>query len=195
MRKLQNGLTTLRRYFGLDDNPLRRRSDRLQSWLKLAVCGLFVVGLVVAGVVGQASYRRGLATEQRAELSYPVTGRVVSVVTWASDQSGGYVPASARVVWRDAAGRRHTDDVVTSAYRGEQVRLWIDRVGHPYPTRYSHTWTVLDAVASGLATAMIAAAGLLSLYLVVVLLIDRRRHSTWDREWLVVEPGWRRQEL
>lgn len=195
MSKVHTGLRGLRRRLGLDGNPMRRRSDRVQSWLKVAVCALFVTGLVVAGIVAHTSYRRGLAAVQRAGQTHQVTARVVSVVSWVSVQDGGYVPGSGRVVWSDAAGRRHTQDVVTSAYPGESVRLWVDRAGRASTARHSRTTAVLDAAASGLSTATIAVAGLFSAYLGAVLLIDRRRAATWDREWLMVEPGWRRQEL
>lgn len=195
MSNVQIWLTMLRRRMGVDDNPLCRRSDRVQTWLRLGVCALFIGGLVVAGIVGHTSYRRGLAAEQRAEQSHQVTARVVSVVSWASDQAGGYVPASTRVVWRDAAGRRHAEDVVAQAYAGESVRLWVDPDGRASPTRHTRTGTLVGAVVSGLSVATIVAAGLFSAYLAAILLIDRRREATWDREWLVVEPGWRRQEL
>lgn len=55
--------------------------------------------------------------------------------------------------------------------------------------------TVAWGIVSGLVTATIVAAGAVSGYLWAVLLIDRRRHAMWEREWLAVEPGWRRQEL
>jgi hypothetical protein len=195
MSNVQSRLTMLRRRLGVDDNPLRRRSDRVQTWLRLGVCALFVGGLVVAGIVGHSSYRHGLAAEQRAEQSHQVTAHVVSVVSWASDQAGGYVPASTRVVWHDAAGRRHTEDIVAQAYAGESVRVWVDPDGRASLTRHTHARTLAGAVVSGLSVATIAAAGLFSAYFAAVLLIDRRREATWDREWLVVEPGWRRQEL
>jgi hypothetical protein len=188
-------LARVRRWVGLDDNPLRRRSDRVQGWLRLAVCALFVVGLVVAGVVGHAFYLRGLAAEQQAGQTYQVTARVVAVVTWTPVEGGGLVPHAVRVVWSDAAGGWHRQDVVTRAYQGESVRLWVGRDGRASPTRYSHTRTVVGAVVGGLSAATIATAGLFSVYLAAVLLIDRRRQARWDRGWLAVEPGWRKQVM
>ncbi|MBO0827393.1 MAG: hypothetical protein J2P24_06385, partial [Streptosporangiales bacterium] len=61
--------------------------------------------------------------------------------------------------------------------------------------RHSHGQTVGAAVVSGLSTVVAVGSGLLAGQLGFALLVDRRRYALWEREWLVVEPGWRRQEL
>lgn len=187
-------LSVLRR-LGLDANPLRRRSDRLQSSLLVATAFLFLLGCVAGVLVGGSSYRGGLAAEQRAADGYHVSARIVSVTAWAAADGGGYMPASARVTWSDRRGGRHAQDVVVAGYPGQRVRLWVDAGGTASAKPYSHGKTVTWAVVSGAATVVLVAGGVLSGYLGLVLLIDRRRYALWEREWLVVEPGWRRQAL
>lgn len=185
--------STLRR-LGLESNPLRRRSDRVQSSLLIAMVFLFLLGCVGGVLVGRASYRDGLAAEQRAADGYRVSARVLST-TYQPMADGGYVPASARVTWTDPNGKRHTQNVAVTGHPGKHVTVWVDTAGMASPRPYSHTSTVTWAIVSGTLTVVLAAAGLLSAYLGLGLLIDRRRYARWEREWRLVEPGWRRQVL
>jgi hypothetical protein len=73
--------------------------------------------------------------------------------------------------------------------RGSTMPIWIDRQGAlTEPPR--HRTAGLDAAMVALLTTGGIGSVLFATHRLVVWRLDRRRLRTWEREWLMVEPGW-----
>ena len=189
----------LRRLLGLERNPLRRRTDRFQTWLRVATLVVGLVGLAVTGFAVQRTYATGSASQRETALvGYRTTGQVLSSSDPAVSPDGTIVRGTLRVAWRDHAGRQHTQLVVAPnerKARATSLPLWIDArerasAQPPHPGQSAAAATMAGILGTGL-TITVA----VILYMLVMLPVERRRLAEWQAEWSVVEPGWRRQVL
>lgn len=193
-----NRLARFTRGIRPDRNPVRRTSDKLETFLlagsvvAAAAAGPFVVP-AVAGA-SHAGAVRAQASERatRYEIKAGLTQR-------AADGGDGYSSAYhvlARAAWRAPDGT-HRSGVVTApggAPAGTPVTIWTDRHG-------DMTGPPLDAsqIASQSDLAGAAAAGgiavlLLSEAAVVRWVLERRRMRDWDADWAMTEPQWTRRQ-
>ncbi|MFJ8632381.1 hypothetical protein [Streptomyces sp. NPDC093568] len=171
-------------------NPLRRTSDKIESWL----CGLltlvFVLGLPAAalgaGLTAYGSSMRAVHTQsaQRQE----VTARLTADVKGSAEDA----KRQARVRWTDGNGtvRTGTTLVEPGTPRGTTLQVWVDRngtlTGPPMSTLNARTtgWLV-----GGMAAACVTA-GFFATRAGVRHLLDRGRYARWEAEWVLVEPLW-----
>ncbi|MGW7363521.1 Rv1733c family protein [Streptomyces sp. NPDC054841] len=174
-------------------NPLRRTSDRIESWFLLflmlvLVCGLPVAALS-AGLTAYASAMR-VVHVQSAERQ-EVTARLVSAAE--GTQSGARSAMQrAQVRWTgtDGSERTGTARVKSGTPKGATVRVWVDRDG----TIRSRPMTADGATAAGWlvgsVTAIAVATGVFGARAGMRLVLDRGRYAQWDTEWDLVEPSW-----
>jgi hypothetical protein len=184
----------LARRLGLDRNPLRRRSDRLESALLLVgallVAVAAAVGVAVGGHVAEAGLRRG-ATEQATrhrtvavlltDTAIP-TGRVATL---------GPVPATARASW-PAGGRTRTGTIDTrqGLAKGDTTTIWVDSRGRPVEPPANRADAVTDGAAAGFAVPVGTLLMVWIGWLVARWRLNRARYAVWDGDWSRVEPGW-----
>lgn len=194
-RRFPATLVRLVRRLGLDRNPMRRRSDRVQSWARIVAGALLLVGCLAAAMVGHTRYERRLAADGvDARSGYRVTGRVVSDAVIVSAPDGYPVRGTVRVAWRDRAGRHHGDwFVLRSDIR--TVPLWVGADGRASTTMPLGDRPAVAGASVGLLTLFAAAGGIGIAYLALVIVLTCRRLAEWQRQWASVEPGWRRQTL
>ncbi|MCC3766177.1 hypothetical protein [Streptomyces sp. UNOC14_S4] len=180
------------RFRPLADNPLRRRSDRCQSWL--GACLLLLLFPALLGVpllVAQdvyASQMRTLHTQsaQRQRITVRVTADAVT------DTSAGLSSQRAPVRWTDAEGtvRTGTADVPAGSVKGATVPVWVDDKGRPVKPPMTRD----DALAVSWSAACMTAAGLAAAYCgmraALVAVLNRQRYAQWEAEWEAVEPRW-----
>jgi len=196
-----NGMSGIRRRasrlaarMGLDGNPLRRRTDRLATWLaaQFLVVVLIAVPLAAIAAFGWAS--RSGAAELRAERAWRVVPAVLlrSVPVADSFAGGvfGYAWVPAR--WTAPDGRVRTGDIPVEVglRAGRKVSMWVDATGMPTDIPLTHR-----AVLARAATAAAVASILLLLVLSCLAcagrwLLDRRRLADWELAWAIVGPQW-----
>ncbi|MFE0456760.1 hypothetical protein ACFW2D_36855 [Streptomyces sp. NPDC058914] len=171
-------------------NPLRRTSDRFESWFRGLLMLVLALGLPVAALsAGTTAYESSMRTVQaqsadREEVTARLTSNVKGITTDGKQQ--------AQVRWTDDNGteRTGTTFVESGTPVGATVRLWAARDGSltsPPMSEFNATttgWFVGGTAAIGVAAGFFAARAAMRHVL------DRRRYAQWDAEWDRVEPVW-----
>ncbi len=181
------------RALGRDDNPLLRRSDRIEAgiWTGLAV--VFLITAPVIGLItGRAVYRADVQVQQAQRTWRPVTATVLR----AASGSGGWADPGLVARWRAPDGQPRTGIVPATATSpgdsGERVSIWVDPAGHQVAPPVTG-WQVGSNAAlmalgppAGLAAFLLVVAGCVRLEL------NRRRMTGWERAWSATGPRWTR---
>jgi hypothetical protein len=184
----------LARKLGLDANPLRRRTDKIATWLMAQFLVVVLVGAPLFAIAAFTWAARGGASEQRAERSWrEVPAVLLRSVPVPDSLAGGifgysWVPAR----WTAPNGQVRSGDIPVEVglNAGRKVRLWVDAAGRPTDAPLTHRAIVARAATA----AAVATAGLLialsCLALIVRWLLDRRRLTDWELAWAIVGPQW-----
>ncbi|GAB2909344.1 hypothetical protein [Streptomyces heilongjiangensis] len=170
-------------------NPLRRTSDRFESWFRALLMLVLVLGLPVAAIsAGRTAYESSMRTvETQSAQRHQVTARLMSTV---KEITGGREQAQVR--WTDDQGRARTGTTLVKAgtAKGAAVRVWVDRDGGLTGPPMSG----LNATTTGWFMGGMAALGVGAGFYVVRAgmgrVLDRRRYARWAAEWERVEPVW-----
>jgi hypothetical protein len=188
-------MNRLARRVGLDRNPLRRRSDRIEAWLAVALAAAVVLcGPVLIWWVGATAYRSSLAAAEREHTQLFQVDAVLledaDGLAYVRGENGEW-PVPARARWTAPDGARRTGKIVTesAAAAGTVVVIWTDVHGNLVDPSNAVT-PPGAALGAGLATALALAAVHASLLLVIRRTLHRRRMASWELEWTVVEPRW-----
>lgn len=171
-------------------NPLRRTSDRIETWFLRFLLLVLTLGLPVASIsAGVTAYDSSMRTVQtQTTQRQQVTARLTS------DAEGGAGDGTrqAQVRWTDSHGRERSGTALvrSGAPKGTTVRIWLDRNG----TVTGPPMTAYNARTMGWFAGSMTAAGVVAGYLVARAgmrhVLDRRRYARWDAEWALVEPLW-----
>ena len=181
-------------WLGTDGNPLRRRTDRIESALRLLLVLAFVAASpLLAGLAGrwaQAAGQRELRQQQSWQQVNAVLLRSVPQPFYSSGSMATYwVPGR----WQAPSGARRTGEVPAPAglLVGEQIKIWVNQAGRLTGHRplSSHVVSLRKAMAElaaagGLAIALAIAFGLIRWHL------NRRRLASWATEWAAFGPRW-----
>jgi len=184
----------LARRLGLDANPLRRRTDKIATWLTIQLLVVVLVGGPLLGVAVFGWAARAGAAEQRAERSWREVPAVLLRAAPAPDSFAGgvfgfsWVPAR----WTTPSGQARSGDIPVEVglTAGRTVPLWVDARGTPTETPITHRAVLArsaTAAAVAIALAMIVLAGLMW---AGRWLLDRRRLAAWELAWSIVGPQW-----
>ncbi len=178
-----------------DRNPLRRTSDRMETYL---LTGLFVVAAAgapfAAHAAGAAAYHVALHTEQAQLASrHQVRAVLTQAAGGGSSTLSSDVPVQA--TWTSVTGVACTGQVLalTGSPKGSSVTIWTDAAGDLVspPLQPSQVAGQGDLAAVG------AIAGVAVLYLggtaAVRRVLNRRRMAAWDADWEVTARAWKRQ--
>lgn len=186
-------LGRLRRRLGLDQNPIRRRTDRLESAAVLTALTLIVVSLPLALGVGFHTQSQNMTISAR---QYAARHQTEAVLTdtqpMAVTQPGGATVFLAQAEWTTPDGVVHDGkvQVPATAGPGSVVDIWTTAAGTPVDPPLTPT----VAVGRGaLATAGTVAALAILVWCGVLVArwrLDRRRLLDWDVEWRRVSPRW-----
>jgi hypothetical protein len=182
---------------GLDANPLRRRTDKIATFLAAQLLLVFLVGAPLLAITSYGWAGRVGAAEQRAERSWREVPAVLlkSVPAPNSLASGlfGYSWVPARWVAPNGQDRSGNIAVDVGMAAGRTVRIWVDAAGRPTDVPLAHR-----AVQARAAT--VAAVATLALVIVLSFLawagrklLDRRRLADWELAWAIVGPKWTRR--
>ncbi|MCW2880576.1 MAG: hypothetical protein JWQ95_4676 [Sphaerisporangium sp.] len=197
MRSLARWTMRCFRRYRFDHNPLRRRSDRIETVAVLITLLVLVACLWPAVLAGRIVYQRGVMAE-RAEpgLRQPVTAVLLedAASTTAVSSQGTVLGIKAKARWYTPTGRMRTEvvSVPAQAKAGSTLELWVDGSGRPTTAPRTHPQTVADSVVAGFGV-MAGATGVLFLNLAVFRwMLDRRRYVDWDKAWTSAHDRWRR---
>jgi hypothetical protein len=180
-----------------DRNPLRRTTDRLETFL---LAGSIVAAAVAAPFAVPAAAAASHAAALSAQTAERATRHEITAVLQdrAPDVGDGYSPDSqvlVRATWRAPDGTLHSGQVMApeGTADGSPVPIWTDRAGHLTGPPLATSQIAGQADLAGVA----AAGGLTVLVLCETLIIrrvfDRRRMTAWDADWAVTAPVWNRQ--
>jgi hypothetical protein len=184
----------LARKLGLDANPLRRRTDKIATWLMVQFLVVVLIGVPLFGIAAFAWARRAGAAEQRAERAWrEVPAVLLRSVPVPDSFAGGvfgysWVPAR----WTAPNGQVRSGDipVEVALTAGRKVRLWVDTTGMPTDPPLTHRAVLARAAtAAAVATAVLLIA-LSCLALTGRWLLHRRRLADWELAWAIVGPQW-----
>jgi hypothetical protein len=179
----------------LDRNPLRRRSDRVET----AVFGLLLVVFGVAApfaahAAGSWSYA---VSERQAQAQQATLHRVKATLLEKADPWNGYAnaPGAAPEVsawWRAPDGQLRTGKLFVPAGgpAGSTVTVWTNRAGQLTDPPLQRTQVASRAqVTEAFAVAGLAVV-LFALGWLARQVLNRRRMAAWDADWLATGPRW-----
>ncbi|GIH26495.1 hypothetical protein Aph01nite_48050 [Acrocarpospora phusangensis] len=181
------------RWLGLDRNPLRRRSDRVEGLIRLlSVFGL-LASVVLGALFGVRTYREGLRLEAEQQRSrHPVDATLLETagpkLTVASPAAGPVMAA-----WKGPNGIPHQGIIDAPAlwHKGQTVHVWVDDRGEIVPRPRDRETTFISGMTVGVAIPVFTLAAVSLLLLTTRLLAVRRARNQWAAEWTAVEPTWR----
>jgi hypothetical protein len=186
----------LSRRLGLDANPLRRASDRAESWIRLGLLAAFLLtGPFTAMAAGHWMEHAGLreARTQAADerqvhatlLRDEPAGRTlalheVSVLAW--------VPAR----WTAPGGSPRTGAVaaVLPVRAGSTVTIWTTATGQLARPPLLRSQITGRATVLVVLTPAIMALVLLGILRMTRRILDRRRLAGWATAWSAIGPQW-----
>ncbi|WP_030911221.1 Rv1733c family protein [Streptosporangium amethystogenes] len=174
-----------------DGNPLRRRSDRIETVAVLVSLLLFVAGLWPAVGLGRQAYQDGLRAELTAPYRRAVAAEVVDTARPADPSLGG----QARTVrWRPANGPPRTGQVVLpqAVPAGSRIEIWLDAAGRPTDPPQSRVETVTVAVFTAIGVMVCVSMALLVFLVGLRVLLNRYRDAEWERAWFLADQRWHR---
>jgi hypothetical protein len=192
--------TRLIRGLGLGRSALRRRTDRIQSWIMIGLVAVFLIGVPVSWfTIGQWVQQGGLR-EQRAQRSWhPEPGVVVHGVrelppTMVRLPLGATAQVLAR--WPGAGGRPQTGLIsvpVTQSATGTGIQVWVNHSG-----RVTGPPLVTSALAKRVRGVQVLALVILVMLLIGVAALarwwlNRLRMARWEAEWASIGPRWSRR--
>jgi hypothetical protein len=193
-------LRHLARRLGLDRNPLRRASDRIESAATIVLLSILLIATpALACDAGDAIYQHGVRVERAEQRARVQTRAVVLEVARDTAYVGtdGTVPVVRRVParWTAPDGAVKVGDITATAGAvpppGTAVTIWLNsatgRVVDP-PRR--HGVTVVQTAVMMIVVALAVALPAIAAHRTFRQALDRRRLARWQEAWIRVEPQW-----
>jgi hypothetical protein len=191
-------LARLARQMGLGRNPLRRRTDRLETLISAALLAAFLIGApLFAGTLGRWVHQGGLS-EQRAQQSWHQTPAVLLAtapaipsyevrLSWQNT-----VPVPAR--WFGPRGQARSGEVSVPAgsRAGHTVQVWVDSSGQVTGPPLLGAELARRVVGAEVLAPLALGVVLVCLACVVRWLLNRRRLRDWEADWASIGPRWSR---
>ena len=192
--RFRHRVASLARRVGCGRNPLRRRSDRIESAVVLGAIVLALASVPLALEIGSLVYHDNLAVvaaQHAADRQIPAT-LLENAAIDASATGPTTVPVTAR--WTRPDGRSAVGQIRAPEDTpvGSVVRIWTDPAGNPIdpPLTEGQAWgrgaLAFVATVLGLGALLAGAA------CVVHSLLNRRRIADWEAEWRQIGPQWTR---
>jgi hypothetical protein len=171
-------------------NELRRRCDRIEGAVLVALSVAFLLATVVAALLAGHVYQSQSAAAARLRPA-------VAVVSAPGPVIAGLYVQEAQVTWRMADGAERTgvltsatDPAIYGARTGNSVPVWLSQSGEPQRPPASQQDIIVNML---LAAAMVlagAAVLLLCCYRLCRVALDRHRLASWEQAWAVTGPRW-----
>jgi len=189
-------LARLTRWLGLDRNPLRRGTDRIEAALRLVTIIVVVAVMPVAAVaIGRQADHLAL---NQAHAQQAADHLVTAVLLQDAPATGVPDPyTSVQTTWVPARwqlpGRpARTGDVlaIAGARKGSTVKIWTDASGAVTDPPPDHRDIAGDVCLAVIATFLVSWLVLLATGQLARRALDHRRLSAWEAEWRACGPLW-----
>ena len=179
-----------------DRNPLRRGTDRLETYLLAGLFAAVAAGTPFAAqAASHASYVNTLHVQQE---QLAVSHQVRATLTQNATVASGYalnVNVLTPATWTSPTGVRRSGVVPAApgSRKGTAVTVWTDGSGYleSPPLTTAEVTGQADAAMvgafAGAAVVFVAGAG------AIRQLMNRRRMAAWDADWATTAPMWNRQ--
>jgi hypothetical protein len=195
-RKPDTNLARLARWLGIDRNPLRRGTDRLEAALRLVVILLAVAAVPAVAVVGGGGGDHDAPPPAPGERA--VNHQVTAILLADAPATGIPDPyTSVQTAWVPARYQPpgqppRTSEVlaVIGAHKGSTVQTWIDSSGAVTGPPINHRILVGDVWIAVVATCLVPWLLLLAASVIVRRMLDRWRLRAWEAEWRASGPLW-----
>jgi len=195
-RRPNRSLARLARWLGIDHNPLRRGTDRVEAALRLVMIILVVVA-VPAGAVAAGWWADHYALH-KAQAQRAVNHQVTAVLLEDAPATGVPNPyTSVPTIWVPARYQPpgllpRTSEVLAlaGARKGSTVRTWLDPSGAVTDPPLDHRVVVGDVWLAVMATCLVSGLVLLTVATLVRRVLDRGRLRAWEAEWRTSGPLW-----
>jgi hypothetical protein len=177
-----------------DRNPLRRRWDRLETWIMAGLVALFLAGVPLSWLSVGRWVQQGGLNEQRAQRTWHEIPGVVL--------RGGPSPPMFRMpvnitvpvlaAWAGPGGQRRTGEVAAPAgtATGARVQVWVDRAGQVTGPPLTPSELARRVLGTELLAVALLAALLTSLAALAQSQLNRLRLAGWESQWALVGPRW-----
>ena len=195
-RRTDGSLARLARWLGIDRNPLRRGTDRVEAALRLVMILLAVVAVPAAAVAA------GLWADHyalhRAQVQRTVNHQVTAVLLENAPATGVQDPYTdvqttwVQARWQPPGQPPQTGQVlaVAGAHKGSIVRTWIDPSGTVTSPPMGHRGIAGTVCLAVVWTCLVSWLVLLVAGMLARRALDRRRLNAWEAEWRASGPQW-----
>lgn len=181
------------RWFGLDGNPLRRRTDKIEcAWRILLIVAFCIGAPLMASAVGSS-----VQTGSQREVVQQSSWRQVNATLLQGSPQPYYAYGSmatfwVRARWQGPAGTKVGKiPAPAGAVTGAVIPVWVNSAGQPTAREPLTSQVVVFrvvlaeiAAVVGLGLALLICAGVVRWHL------NRRRIAYWETEWSAFGPRW-----
>jgi hypothetical protein len=177
----------------LDDNPLRRPIDRVQTRAGLTLLILLLIaGPVGAWCAGWFTYQAGTHLEHSQRLNHLRTTATVLAPPFDDVANALTAAPTTLASWKAPDGTARTGPLTVerNATAGTHRTIWTDLHGKLTTAPRDHEETVAQTVLATLTSIVLLVCGGFGVYALIRCRLDRRRLSSWEREWQQVGPQW-----
>lgn len=189
--------TYLVRRFGLDGNPLRRRSDKISVGLVAGAMAVFLIGAPFLAAATASWAGHAATAKQQAQHSWrQVPAVLLKDATARESLYGGYFYDTwVQARWSAPDGRVRTGEipVALGIPAGQRVPLWVDTSGTPTGPPMAHRAASVSKVFTAAFAVVTLGVALVYLAFTGCWLLDRHRLAGWESEWAAIEPQWTRR--
>jgi hypothetical protein len=174
-------------------NPLRRRIDRFEGAVLVALTAVFGVAVAVAAIVGTHTYQ----SQHAAGRLRPAVAVLVQ-----HGPPAGSLPrvGQAQARWPAPGGGERsgvlttvTVPAISGAAAGTRVAVWLNPSGQPAAPPSSQAVMIIYALVTGGTLTTVAGVALLIAYALARHVLDRRRLAGWETAWAKTGPSWTAQ--
>lgn len=195
-RRERSRLARCARSLGLGRNPLRRRSDRIEAAIRLALAIVLIA--VVPLVAIYAGQWAGHAAARQARTQLAADRQVSAVLMHAAPPNAypdPYASAQTSKVlaqWRPPGMAPKTGYVSApvGSPKGSVVRIWVDPTGAATTPPATQRDVVTAVFAAVMLTCTALPATLVILAMTALHMLNRRRMRALDAEWRTIGPLW-----
>jgi surface antigen len=199
MRGRVDGAVRLKRRAGLDANPLRRRSDWVEAWIRLGLLAVFLIAGPLAAIAAGRWADDSAVSAARAQAATEYRERAVLLGHAPAGSSYPFADGSGPVLvqarWTAPNGTSHVGAVPAAAGArvGSAVTVWTTASGALAAAPTAHAQIVSRVVFFVTVTSAALAALLLTGWGAALRVLGRRRIAAWEAAWAAVEPQWTRR--
>jgi hypothetical protein len=186
----------LARTLGLDRNPLRRASDRVEAWIRVGLlAGFLLAGPIAAQAAAGWAHQAGTpGPGAGAGSAHPV--RAVLLQPAAAVHAGA-APASTAQVWVrarwDSPGAPARSGEVLAPLGspvGSVVTAWVDASGRVTAPPPEPGQTANETVLAVIVALAAVAVALLAVLRLTQRFLNWRRLAAWEAAWSATAPRW-----